>query len=216
MEGMAISAMKGTRQTQPGERMLAERDAAAILYAELRNFTRLSEMLDPERVLQLASAFFSLAAAAVKAHSGEVFSLQNDALVAAFRTGKPAQSAGHAIQAAQALLRDFSPVGERWQSDFGFPATLSAGVHLGETIFGMAGPQGDEQYVAFGDSVSIAERLVHRARAGEIVLSAEVAKSIGAAATVGLGAKLLPPLDLGRRPALPIYGILLETRLDFT
>jgi len=192
MEGMAISAMKGTRQIQAGGRMLAERNAAAILYAELRNFTRLSEILEPERVLQLASGFFSLAAAAVKAQGGEVFSLQNDALVAVFRTGKPAQSAAHAIQAAQALLRDFGPVGERWQTDFGFPATLSAGLHLGDTIFGMAGPQGDEQYVAFGDSVSIAERLVHRARAGEIVLSAEVTG------------------------ALPIYGILLETRLDFT
>jgi len=215
MEGMAISAMKGARQIQGGGRLLAERSAAAILYLELRNFTRLSEMLDAERVLQLASAFFSLAGTAVKAHSGEVFSLQNDALVAAFRTGKPGQSAAQAIQAAQELLRDFGPVGERWKTDYGFPATLSAGVHLGDTIFGMAGPQGGEQYVAFGDSVSISERLVHRARAGEIVLSAEVSKALGAAAA-GLGAKPLPPLDLGRRPALPIYGILLETRLDFT
>jgi adenylate cyclase len=195
--------------------MLAERSAAAILYVELRNFTRLSEMLEAERVLQLAGTFFTLAASAVKAQSGEVFSLQNDALVAAFRSGKPGQSAAQAIQAAQALLRDFGPVSERWKTDYGFPATLSAGVHLGDTIFGMAGPQGGEQYVAFGDSVSISERLVHRARAGEIVFSAEVGKALGAAAA-GLGARSLPPLDLGRRPALPIYGILLETRLDFT
>jgi adenylate cyclase len=216
MEGLAISAMKGTRQTHEGGRMPAERSAAAILYAELRNFTRLSEVLDPERVLQLASAYFSLAGSAIEAQGGEVFSLQNDTLVAAFRTASPAQSAGRAIQAAQALLRDFGPVGERWQSEYGLPATLSAGVHVGDTIFGMAGPQGSEQYVAFGDSVSIAERLVHRARAGEIVLSVEVATLLGSATTAGLGAKPLPPLDLGRRPALPIYGILLETRLDFT
>lgn len=216
MEGMAMSAMQGARQVQGGGRTPAERSAAAILYIELRNFTRLSEMLDPERVLQLASAFFSLAGTAVKAQGGEVFSLQNDTLVAAFRAGKPAQSAAHAIQAAQVLLRDFGPVSERWQSDYGLPATLSAGVHVGDTIFGTAGPQGDEQYVAFGDSVSIAERLVHRARAGEIVLSEEVAKAIGSATTASLGAEPLPPLDLGRRPALPIFGILLETRLDFT
>jgi class 3 adenylate cyclase len=190
----------------PGTR--AERIPAAILYAELRNFTRLSEMLDPERVLNLASSFFSLAAGAVEAHEGEVFSLQNDTLVAAFRRGRPAQCAVQAIDAAQAA--------ERWQADYGLPATLSAGVHLGDTIFGMAGPQSAEQYVAFGDAVSIAERLVHRARAGEIVLSAQVAQSLGAAAAAQLGAKSLPPLDLGRRPALPIFGILLETRLDFT
>jgi adenylate cyclase len=196
--------------------MVAERCQAVILQAELRNFTRLSEMLDAERVLQLASSFFSLAAAAVKAQGGEVFSVQNDSLVAAFRDGKPAQFAARAVEAAQAQLRDFAPLGERWNSDYGLPATLSVGLHLGDTIFGMAGPQGGEQYVAFGDSVSITERLVHRARAGEIVLSAQLAGALGAAALKALEAKPLPALDLGRRPALPIYGILLETRLDFT
>ncbi len=199
-------------------RKLAERTPAVVLQAELRNFTRLSEILPPERVLQLVSGFFSLAAAVVKAHNGEVFSLQNDSLVAAFRAGKPAQCAQQAMAAAQALLRDFAPMGERWQSEFGLPAALSLGLHAGETLFGMAGPQGGEQYVAFGDCVSIAERLVHRARAGEIVFSVEVAKLLGSTASslAALGAQPLPPVDLGRRPALPIYGILLETRLDFT
>jgi class 3 adenylate cyclase len=194
---------------------LSERCPAVVLQAELRNFTRLSEVLEPQRVLQLASSFFSIAASAVKTQSGEVFSLQNDSLVAAFRTGRAAQCALQAMGAAQAMLRDFAPVGERWKADYGLPATLSVGMHLADTIFGMAGPQGGEQYVAFGDSVSIAERLVHRARAGEIVLSGELMKAFGNAAS-GLGAKSLPPLDLGRRPAIPIYGILLETRLDFT
>ncbi len=209
------SAVQGSGKAQGGGRMLAERGQAVMLQAELRNFTRLSEMLDPERVLQLASAFFSIAGAAVKAHGGEVFSVQNDSLVAAFRTGKAEAFTAQAIEAAQDLLRDFEPVGERWKSDFGLPATLAAGLHLGDTVFGMAGPQGGEQYVAFGDTVSIAERLVHRARAGEIVFSADVAKAIGPAAAA-LGARQLPPLDLGRRPAIQIYGILLEARLDFT
>jgi adenylate cyclase len=195
--------------------MQAERCQAVMLHAELRNFTRLSEILDADRVLQLASAFFSIAGAAVKAQDGEMFSLQNDSLVAAFRAGTPGQSAAQAIQAGQGMLRDFGPIGERWKSDFGLSATLSVGVHLGDTVFGLAGPLGGEQYVAFGDTVSISERLVHRARAGEIVFSAEIAKALGAAVSL-LGAKPLPPLDLGKRPALPIYGILLETRLDFT
>jgi class 3 adenylate cyclase len=217
MESLAISAIKGARQMQAGRKVVAERKPAAILYVELRNFTRMSEVLDPERVLQLASTFFSLAGAVVKAHGGDVFSLHNDALVAAFRTAAPAQSAAaQAIEAAQALLRDFEPMGNRWHTEYGLPATLSVGVHLGDTIFGMAGPQGDEQQIAFGDTVSIAERLVHRARLGEIVLSAQVAKSLGPEAIGTLDAKPLPPLDLGRRPALPIFGILLETRLDFT
>jgi class 3 adenylate cyclase len=89
-------------------------------------------------------------------------------------------------------------------------------VHTGEAVFGMAGPLGAQQFVAFGDCVSVAERLVHRARAGEIVISLDVMKALGAAVQT-LGAQELPALELGgkRRP-LPIYGLLLETRLDFT
>jgi len=218
MERMAVSAkgkpMPGAMNKGPGAR--AERAVAAILYVELRNFTRLSEMLDPEKVLNLASSFFSLAAGAVESHGGQVFSLQNDTLVAAFRGGGATQCAAEALDAAQAALEGFEPIAERWKTEYGLPATLSAGVHLGDTIFGMTGPQSAEQYVAFGDTVSITERLVHRARAGEIVLSTQVAQSVGASTVAELGAKPLPPLDLGRRPALPIFGILLEERLDFT
>ncbi len=79
----------------------------------------------------------------------------------------------------------------------------------------MAGPEGAQQYVAFGDAVSITERLVHRARNGEIVLSLHTMKALGAAAQ-GLSIEELPPLELAKRPAIPIYGIVLETRLDFT
>lgn len=196
-------------------RLPAERTPAVILDLELRNFTRLSEVLDAERVLQLASSFFAMAASSVRQYSGELFAVQNDSVVAAFRAGPAAQCSAQAIAAAQALLRDFEPVGERWKSEFGLPATVAAGVHLGDTVFGMAGPQGAERYVAFGDTVSIAERLVHRARAGEIVFSLELAKALGPAAAK-LGAKALPPLELTRRPSMPLYGVLLETRLDFT
>jgi adenylate cyclase len=212
MGGASVAAAS---RTVGSGRLPAERAPAVILDVELRNFTRLSEVLDAERVLQLASSFFAMAGASVRQYSGEVFAVQNDSLVAAFRAGSSAQCAAQAIAAAQALLRDFQPVGERWKTEFGLPATVSAGVHLGDTVFGMAGPQGSEQYVAFGDTVSIAERLVHRARAGEIVFSLEVAKALGPSAG-RLGAQALPPLELGRRPSMPLFGVLLETRLDFT
>jgi class 3 adenylate cyclase len=193
-----------------------ERRPAAVLYAELRNFTRLSEVLQPDKVLDLANEFFSLAARAIKDNTGKVLSVHNDGLVAAFVAGEPKQSNDAAIKTAQVIQNEFGPIGERWQKDYGLPAAVSAGIHTGETVFGLAGPQGAQQFVGFGDSVSIAERLVHRARAGEIVISLDVMKALGAAVQT-LGAEELPPLELGgKRPALPIYGMLLETRLDFT
>lgn len=193
-----------------------ERRPAAVLYAELRNFTRLSEVLQPDKVLELANEFFSLAARAIKENAGKVLSVHNDGLVAAFVAGEPKQFNAAAIKTAQTIQGEFGAIGERWQKEYGLAAAVALGVHTGETVFGLAGPEAAQQFVGFGDSVSIAERLVHRARAGEIVLSLDVMKALGAAVAT-LGAEELPALELGgKRPPLPIYGMLLETRLDFT
>ena len=190
------------------------RRRAAILYAELRNFTRLSEVLEPAKVLQLANDFFTLAAKHVISERGDVLSVHNDALLGSFHSeGK--ESAEWAVKCAQAIQRDFATVGEKWKAEYGLPAAVGLGVHLGEAVFGMAGPLGKQQFVALGDCVSIAERLVHRARTGEIVISLDVMKNLGPLAQT-LGAAELPPLELAGRDPLPIYGMVIETRLDFT
>lgn len=193
-----------------------ERRAAALLYAELRNFTRLSEVLQPDKVLELANEFFTFVAKHVVAGGGNVLSVQNDSLLASFVEGEPRRFNDDALKTAQAIQRDFGPIGERWRDQYGLAAAVSLGLHTGEAVFGMAGQLGAQQFVAFGDCVSVAERIVHRARSGEIVMSIDVMKALGAAVQT-LGAEELPPLELGnRRPPLPIYGMVLETRLDFT
>src|SRR5918911_1704224 len=174
----------------------AERRQAAILYAELRNFTRLSEVLPPDKVLELANEFFSFCAMAVTANKGKVLSVQNDALPAAFAASTPKEFAERALKGARDLQREFGTLGEEWKTQYGLPAAVSCAVHLGEAVFGHAGSIGAQQFVAFGDCVSIADRLVHRARAGEIILSVEVMKALGPAAE-SLGAQKLPPLELG-------------------
>jgi len=194
---------------------VAERRQAAILYAELRNFTRLSEVLPPEKVLELANDFFSFCAKAVTANKGKVLSVQNDALVAAFAAATAKDFAAEALKAARDLQREFGALGEQWKTQYGLPAAVSCAVHLGEAVFGHAGPIGAQQFVAFGDCVSVTERLVHRARAGEVILSLDFMKALGASAQT-LGAEELPPLEIHKRAPIPIYGMALEKRLDFT
>jgi class 3 adenylate cyclase len=145
----------------------------------------------------------------MSANSGRVLAVHNDSMLGIFT------AAADALTAAQAVQREFPGIGERWQNEYGLPAGVALGAHLGEAVLGMAGPPGQQQYVAFGDCVSIAERLVHRARPAEIVLSHDLIQALGIDAE-SIGASRLAPLELGRRPAIPLYGIVLETRLDFT
>src|SRR5437764_237696 len=120
----------------------AERREAAILYAELRNFTRLSEVLPPEKVLELANDFFSFCAMAVTANKGKVLSVQNDMLVAAFAAAERKDFARRALKAAQDVRREFGGVSDQWKTQYGLPAAVSSALHLGEAVFGMGGPIG--------------------------------------------------------------------------
>lgn len=192
-----------------------ERRQATLLNTELRNFTRLSEVLDPAKVLELANDFFSLAAMTVAGNRGKVLSVQNDMLLSAFATGERKDYCAHALKAAQDIQREFGPMAEEWKNSYGLPAAVSSALHIGEAVFGMAGPIANQQFAVFGDVVSVSDRLVHRARSGEIVLSLDFMKALGPAAQ-SLNAEELPPLDMPRRPPIVFYGLPLEKRLDFT
>ena len=192
-----------------------ERRQAAIFYVELRNFTRLSEMLQPDKVLALANEFFSLCAMGITARKGKVLSVQNDIMIAAFAAADPKEFCSRGLDAAQDVQREFGPMADEWKNAYGLPAAVSSALHVGEAVFGMAGPIAAQQFAAFGDCVSIADRLVHRARNGEIVLSLDFMNGLGPAAE-SLGAEEMPPIELPRRPPIVFYGLLRETRLDFT
>jgi adenylate cyclase len=189
------------------------RTPAVILFAETRGFTRTSEILPAPAVLARASEYFALVRGAVERQGGIVRSVLNDTLMASFAgQGKNAQ---HAVQAAQEIQRDFAQFEELWQRDYGIRAAVAMGLHAGDTVIGTAGGAMAGQPLVIGDTVSIAERLLHRARAGEFVLSKAVMDAL-AAAGFALEAKALPPLEIPRREPIRMFGVVRDTRLDFT
>jgi class 3 adenylate cyclase len=190
----------------------AERATLAILYAETRGFTRMSEILEPAVVLARVAEFFAFIAAVVERHGGTVRSLLNDNLVATF--AGPA-NASHAVQAAQEIQRDFAAIETAWERDYSFRTAVAMGLHCGDAVIGKLGSPLPAQMLIIGDGLSVAERLLHRARAGELVLSKAVMVMLEAAG-MPLDVEPLPDLAIPRREPIPLYGVLLDTRLDFT
>jgi adenylate cyclase len=196
-------------------RQTSVRVDSVVMFAELRNFTRMSEMLEPDRVLALADQFFECAARAVQSHGGETLEVHNDSLMAAFRQDKAPEQARAAVRAAQQLFGDFDAVAQAWERDYGLRTAIALGVHHGPVVLGEAGPAARRGHTVLGDCVSIAERLVHRARAGELVLS-DAVMGVVSVAELEINAEPLPPLELHNRPSIRIYGVLRNDRLDFT
>ena len=189
-----------------------QRIAAVVLYAETRGFTRTSEILEPSVVLARVVEFFAVVKAAVERRGGVVRSVLNDTLAASF---EGEGNAGHAVEAAQEIQAEFITIEEKWASEYGIRAAVALGLHAGEAVVGPAGEVMPGQSLIVGDTLSVAERLLHRARAGEYVLSKTVMDAL-AAGGFELEAKALPPLEMPRREPMPLFGVLRDARLDFT
>jgi len=192
-----------------------DRRQAVLLDSELRGLARMSEALDPDLVLRLANEFFTFAADIVAAHGGEAVTSQHDTLLSAFLRGSPLQASQQAVRAARRIQADYPSLAEKWRAAHGLRTAVAQGLHLGEAVLGVAGPKGLERRVAFGDSVSLAQHMVNRARAGEFVMSEAVMGALSVE-NLDLDAEPLPQLELPRRAPIRIYGVLVEGRLDFT
>ena len=203
------------QKTAVGFTPATDRRQAVLLGTELRGLARMSEALDASLVILLANEFFAFASDIVTAHNGEAITSQHEMLLSAFTRGNAIQTSQQAVCAAQCIQSDFPAIAERWRNTYGLRSVVAQGLHLGEAVLGIAGPRGLERRVAFGDSVSLAQAMVHRARAGEFVMSEAVMGALSVE-NLDLDAEPLPPLELPRRSPIRIYGVLVEGRLDFT
>ena len=175
----------------------------------------MSEALDPQLVLVLLNEFFNFVAGAAQAQDGESVSSHHEMLLCIFARGKPPQAAQQAVRAAQRVQAEFPALAEKWRVAYGLRSGVAQGLHLGEIVLGLAGARSQEQRVAVGDSVTLANHLVHRARTGEFVMSDSVMGALSVE-NLDLDAEPLPQLELPRRAPIRIYGALRNERLDFT
>jgi adenylate cyclase len=199
--------------TAPKSAVIAPvRTAVVILFAEMRGFTRTSGILEPSVVIARVSEFLALVCTAVDVNGGAVRSVLNDTLMASF-TGDG--MAARAVRAAQKIQHDFNEFEETLERNYGIRAALAMGLHADEAVIGSVEGSMIGEPLIIGDSVSVAERLLHRARAGEYVLSKAVVDAL-AGTGVRLDAEELPRLQIPRREPIQLYGVVRDTRLDFT
>ena len=182
-----------------------------ILFAETRGFTRTSAILPAPVVLARVSEFFAVLREAIERQGGVVRSLLNDTLMASFDGEKCEQ---RSVMAAQEIQERFAQFEESWEKEYGIHAAVAIGIHSGETVVGVPESTGAIPML-IGDNVSIADRLLHRARAGEFVMSGPVFEAL-AVGGFALDAQELPDLEIPRRDPIPLFGVIRDTRLDFT
>ena len=213
-------ADKILEDSQLRDTLLSTADArahAVVLFADLRGFTSMSERLEPYRVVPLLNEFFSLLTEITFRYEGTVFHMAGDCLMLGF--GVPLEqpdSPQRAVRAAQEMLASFAALAQSWKGRYQIEAGLGIGINEGDVVAGNIGSSSYMNYTIIGDAVNIASRLCQRARAGEMLFSSALKRSLDAHG-VNIGATPLPPLQLrGRSHPIDIFCVPLETRMQVT
>jgi class 3 adenylate cyclase len=192
------------------------RSRAAVMFADMRGFTAISEKLNPSEVVTLLNEFFALLTDITFEYDGTVFNMAGDGLMVGF--GVPIEQAdgsARAIAAARRMLDNFALIAEQWRERFGVETGLGIGINVGEVIAGNVGSAAYMNYTIIGDTVNVASRLGQRARAGEMLFSDAVKHSLDEHG-VSIGALPLPALVLrGRSMPIDIFCVPSVSRLDF-
>jgi class 3 adenylate cyclase len=161
----ALEAYLGRRSAArvmaaPLRRNVGETIQAALLYADLRGFTAMSEANPPAIVIAALDAWFDRIAGAVHAFGGEVLKFIGDGILAIFPvTGVPREACDRALRAVTAARAGMAHLdSERSQQGLP-PLSFGAALHLGEIFWGNIGAADRLDFTAIGAAVNLVSRL---------------------------------------------------------
>jgi adenylate cyclase len=152
-----------------------------VLFADLRQFTTLSEHLSPVETVALLNDFQSRMVAAVFAHGGTLDKFLGDGLMAYF--GAPVEQAEHprlGLRCALAMQAALAELNTARLSRNQPALRMGIGLHTGPAIVGAIGTEIRREFTAVGDAVNIASRLESLTRQydEDILLSGETARQV--------------------------------------
>jgi len=133
---------------------------AALLYADLRGFTALSEATEPAMMIAALDAWFDRVAGAVHAFGGEVLKFIGDGVLAIFPfSGAPAAACEAALRAVAAARAGMAHLDAARQGQGLPPLPFGAALHLGEMLWGNIGSVDRLDFTAIGPAVNLVSRL---------------------------------------------------------
>ncbi|OWW04822.1 guanylyl cyclase [Rhizobium sp. R72] len=170
-------------------RGLGETISAALLCADLRDFTALSEATEPAVMITTLDAWFDRIAGAVHAFGGEVLKFMGDGVLAIFPvTSTPGSACEAALRAAGSARAGMMHL-DTIRNGQGLPSLpFGVALHFGEILWGNIGAADRLDFTAIGPAVNLVSRLEGLCKPlGHTVLLSGAVKAEVSATLVFLG-----------------------------
>lgn len=132
---------------------------AVILFADLSNFTALSNALPPEQTIATLNTYFEALDSAIRANGGETLKFIGDGLLAIFPTpDDPTAQTAAAMGAISALDNARADLAKSNMQ--GPEITFRAALHLGDIHYGNIGSTTRLDFTAVGPAVNLTARML--------------------------------------------------------
>ncbi|EMY77546.1 adenylate/guanylate cyclase catalytic domain protein [Leptospira weilii serovar Ranarum str. ICFT] len=139
------------------------RQIVSILFLDIRNFTAMSENMDPKGLGELLSDFRKIMMECVFENNGTLDKYIGDAVMATFGTPHPSPSAEvdarNAVGCGVIMQKRLSEWNLLRKSEGKTPISIGIGIHTGEVFAGNIGSDLHREYTVIGDSVNTASRI---------------------------------------------------------
>ncbi len=146
----------GTGKTTVG----GARQYVSILFADIRGYTRLSEQMPPEKVVELLNAYFEIMVDVIFEQQGTLDKFIGDAIMAIF--GSPVAQSDHAYRAVKTALNMQRALGQfnQQQQEQGRPTIdIGMAINSDHVVTGNIGSSKRMEFTAIGDGVNLTARL---------------------------------------------------------
>jgi len=197
-----VEAYRRQPQAHGGERYVA------ILFADIRGFTSISEGRLPYDVVFLLNRYFRATGQAVQSAGGRLDKFIGDGVMAIFGLDRePDVACRQALDAARRMALALDDLNEAMSGDLDQPLRIGIGLHSGPAIVGEMGYDRAASLTAIGDTVNTASRLESLTKdfKVELVVSQELVDRAG----IDLSAAPLHEVDIrGRQGTLAVRAVL--------
>ncbi|MFP5076885.1 adenylate/guanylate cyclase domain-containing protein [Rhizobium sp. YIM 134829] len=174
----------GIRQQTTEEEAAGRERPIAVLFCDLRDFTRMSQRQLPFDTVFLLNRYFEMIGEAVESAGGMIDKFIGDGVLAIFGLGTTIeQGCLEALVATTRIARRVEILNETFMSELDQPLRIAMGMHAGSAIIGQIGYGRASSLTAVGDTINAASRLEGFAKEydAQLAVSAETVRLAGLA-----------------------------------
>lgn len=209
----ALGSMRQRLATLQSPPLAEQRKTVTILFADLVDFTAMSERLDPEEVREIVNAYFTRCTDLIETYGGKIEKFIGDAVMAVFGLVEAHEDdPENAVRAALGIRQALNELSQEVEARWGIQLSMRIGIHTGPVVVSLLGERKGMDFVVVGDAVNLASRLQSMAPVDGILISHSTYRYVRGNFIV----QTIDPIRVkGKSEAIQAYAIVEAKRRPF-